>query len=38
MMKLEGALFPWRFRVVLGLLGVMVARLLAHHRPASGRP
>ena len=25
MMKLEGALFPWRFRVVLGLLGIMVA-------------
>ncbi|KII30128.1 cell division protein [Pseudomonas fluorescens] len=24
MMKLEGALFPWRFRLVLGLLGVMV--------------
>ncbi|WP_172668689.1 MULTISPECIES: peptidoglycan D,D-transpeptidase FtsI family protein [Pseudomonas] len=23
-MKLEGALFPWRFRLVLGLLGVMV--------------
>lgn len=27
MMKLEGALFPWRFRVVLGLLGVMVAAI-----------
>jgi hypothetical protein len=31
MMKLEGALYPWRFRVVIGYL-------LAHHRPASGRP
>ncbi len=27
MMKLEGALYPWRFRVVLGLLGVMVAAI-----------
>ncbi len=27
MMKLEGALFPWRFRVVLGLLGIMVAAI-----------
>ncbi len=27
MMKLEGALFPWRFRLVLGLLGVMVAAI-----------
>ncbi|ROM97191.1 cell division protein [Pseudomonas brassicacearum] len=27
MMKLEGALFPWRFRVVLGLLGVMVVAI-----------
>ncbi|WP_185019830.1 penicillin-binding protein 2 [Pseudomonas brassicacearum] len=26
-MKLEGALFPWRFRVVLGLLGVMVVAI-----------
>ncbi|MEK1940387.1 MAG: penicillin-binding protein 2 [Pseudomonas sp.] len=26
-MKLEGALYPWRFRVVLGLLGVMVAAI-----------
>ncbi|QXH64676.1 peptidoglycan D,D-transpeptidase FtsI family protein [Pseudomonas azerbaijanorientalis] len=26
-MKLEGALFPWRFRVVLGLLGIMVAAI-----------
>ncbi|WP_178082225.1 MULTISPECIES: penicillin-binding protein 2 [unclassified Pseudomonas] len=26
-MKLEGALFPWRFRLVLGLLGVMVAAI-----------
>ena len=25
MMKLEGALFPWRFRLVVGLLGIMVA-------------
>ncbi len=27
MMKLEGALFPWRFRVMVGLLGVMVAAI-----------
>ncbi len=27
MMKLDGALFPWRFRVVLGLLGIMVAAI-----------
>ncbi len=27
MMKLEGALYPWRFRVVLGLLGIMVAAI-----------
>ncbi|NUU37907.1 penicillin-binding protein 2 [Pseudomonas sp. C2B4] len=27
MMKLEGALFPWRFRLVVGLLGVMVAAI-----------
>ena len=27
MMKLEGALFPWRFRLVLGLLGVMVVAI-----------
>ena len=27
MMKLEGALFPWRFRLVLGLLGIMVAAI-----------
>jgi cell division protein FtsI (penicillin-binding protein 3) len=27
MMKLEGALFPWRFRVVVGLLSVMVAAI-----------
>ncbi|MBK5399459.1 MULTISPECIES: penicillin-binding protein 2 [Pseudomonas] len=26
-MKLEGALFPWRFRLVLGLLGVMVVAI-----------
>ncbi|MFJ4251658.1 MULTISPECIES: penicillin-binding protein 2 [Pseudomonas] len=26
-MKLEGALFPWRFRVMVGLLGVMVAAI-----------
>ncbi|MHA6193221.1 peptidoglycan D,D-transpeptidase FtsI family protein [Pseudomonas wadenswilerensis] len=26
-MKLEGALYPWRFRVVLGLLGLMVAAI-----------
>ncbi|WP_166364454.1 peptidoglycan D,D-transpeptidase FtsI family protein [Pseudomonas akapageensis] len=26
-MKLEGALYPWRFRVVLGLLAVMVAAI-----------
>ncbi|MBV7478799.1 penicillin-binding protein 2 [Pseudomonas sp. PDM31] len=26
-MKLEGALFPWRFRVVLGLLGIMVVAI-----------
>ena len=27
MMKLEGALYPWRFRVMVGLLGVMVAAI-----------
>ena len=27
MMKLEGAMFPWRFRVVVGLLGIMVAAI-----------
>lgn len=27
MMKLDGALFPWRFRLVLGLLGIMVAAI-----------
>ena len=27
MMKLEGALYPWRFRVVLGLLAVMVSAI-----------
>ncbi len=27
MMKLEGALFPWRFRLVVGLLSVMVAAI-----------
>jgi cell division protein FtsI (penicillin-binding protein 3) len=27
MMKLEGALYPWRFRVVVGLLGIMVAAI-----------
>ncbi len=27
MMKLEGALFPWRFRLMLALLGVMVAAI-----------
>jgi cell division protein FtsI (penicillin-binding protein 3) len=27
MMKLEGALFPWRFRLVLSLLGLMVAAI-----------
>ncbi len=27
MMKLEGALYPWRFRLVLGLLGAMVAAI-----------
>nr|WP_139131090.1 MULTISPECIES: penicillin-binding transpeptidase domain-containing protein [Pseudomonas] len=26
-MNLEGALYPWRFRIVLGLLGVMVAAI-----------
>ncbi|WP_263261086.1 penicillin-binding protein 2 [Pseudomonas sp. RIT-PI-S] len=26
-MKLEGALYPWRFRLVLGLLGAMVAAI-----------
>ncbi|MHC8324082.1 peptidoglycan D,D-transpeptidase FtsI family protein [Pseudomonas sp. GB2N2] len=26
-MKLEGALFPWRFRLLVGLLGVMVAAI-----------
>ncbi|PVZ16114.1 MULTISPECIES: penicillin-binding protein 2 [unclassified Pseudomonas] len=29
MMKLEGALYPWRFRIVLGLLGVMVLGISA---------
>ena len=27
MMKLEGALYPWRFRVVLGLLALMVGAI-----------
>ncbi|MDR8366042.1 penicillin-binding protein 2 [Pseudomonas sp. JL3] len=27
-MKLEGALFPWRFRLVVGLLGIMVAAIV----------
>lgn len=27
MMKLEGALFPWRFRLMVALLGVMVAAI-----------
>ncbi|WP_407074088.1 MULTISPECIES: peptidoglycan D,D-transpeptidase FtsI family protein [unclassified Pseudomonas] len=27
MMNLEGALYPWRFRVVVGLLGIMVAAI-----------
>ncbi|NUT76442.1 penicillin-binding protein 2 [Pseudomonas sp. C1C7] len=27
MMNVEGALFPWRFRLVLGLLGIMVAAI-----------
>ncbi|GLZ88975.1 penicillin-binding protein 3 [Metapseudomonas resinovorans] len=27
MMKLEGALYPWRFRVVLGLLAIMVGAI-----------
>ncbi|QCI10867.1 penicillin-binding protein 2 [Pseudomonas putida] len=27
MMKLEGALYPWRFRVVIGLLAVMVGAI-----------
>ena len=27
MMKLEGALYPWRFRVVVGLLGIMVGAI-----------
>lgn len=27
MMNLEGALYPWRFRIVLGLLGLMVAAI-----------
>ncbi|MDB6049855.1 MAG: peptidoglycan glycosyltransferase [Pseudomonas sp.] len=27
MMKLEGALYPWRFRVVVGLLAVMVSAI-----------
>jgi cell division protein FtsI (penicillin-binding protein 3) len=27
MMKLEGALYPWRFRLVLGLLGMMVCAI-----------
>ena len=28
MMKLEGALYPWRFRVVLGLLALMVGAIV----------
>jgi cell division protein FtsI (penicillin-binding protein 3) len=36
MMKLEGALFPWRFRLMVALLGLMVAAIC--WRPASGRP
>ncbi|WP_420847230.1 peptidoglycan D,D-transpeptidase FtsI family protein [Metapseudomonas resinovorans] len=27
MMKLEGALYPWRFRVVLGLLAIMIGAI-----------
>jgi len=27
MMKLEGALYPWRFRVVIGLLAIMVGAI-----------
>ena len=27
MMKLEGALYPWRFRVVVGLLVIMVGAI-----------
>ncbi|WP_394351274.1 peptidoglycan D,D-transpeptidase FtsI family protein [Metapseudomonas lalkuanensis] len=27
MMKLEGALYPWRFRIVLGLLAIMVGAI-----------
>lgn len=27
MMKLEGALFPWRFRLMVALLGLMVAAI-----------
>ncbi|WP_256737440.1 penicillin-binding transpeptidase domain-containing protein [Pseudomonas sp. dw_358] len=27
MMKLEGALYPWRFRVMIGLLSIMVAAI-----------
>ena len=27
MMKLEGALYPWRFRVVIGLLALMVGAI-----------
>ncbi len=27
MMKLEGALYPWRFRLVLGLLALMVGAI-----------
>ncbi|EIK98037.1 penicillin-binding protein [Pseudomonas sp. M47T1] len=28
MMKLEGALYPWRFRVLVGLLGIMVGAIV----------
>ena len=27
MIKLEGALYPWRFRVVLGLLALLVGAI-----------
>ena len=27
MMKLEGALYPWRFRLMLGLLALMVGAI-----------
>ena len=29
MIKLDGALYPWRFRLVLGLLALLVGAIIA---------